>query len=478
MKDFINKKYVCVMFESISAEFLSRIQFAFVISFHIIFPSFTIGLASLLAVLEGLWLKTKHPVYIEIYKFLVKIFAVSFGMGVVTGVVMSYQFGTNWAIFADKTSNVIGPLLGYEVLTAFFLESTFLGIMLFGWGRVSNKIHFISTCTVAIGTLISAFWILAASSWMHTPAGYEIMEDGVFYPKNWLDIVFNPSFSHRFFHMIFAAYLTTAFVIAGIASYFLLKGRHLKHSKIMLTMSIFFTVILVPIQIFVGDSQGLNTKKYQPAKIAAMEAVWETERGAPLTLFGIPNEEKMVTEYAIKIPKLASIILTHSLDGEIRGLKTWKKEDRPPVIPVFFGFRIMVGIGILMFFTTYLGLYLFFKKKLFLSTKFHKWCMLISPIGFIGILSGWFVTEIGRQPYVVYGLMRTSQAASNITAHEVLFTLILFIVVYVCLVSAGIYYIFKLIKNGIKEGEWLKKRRINLESNSVKSIFIKTYSKV
>lgn len=465
------------MFLDLSTEFLSRIQFAFVISFHIIFPSFTIGLASLLAVLEAIWLKTKHPVYIEIYRFLIKIFAVTFGMGVVTGVVMSYQFGTNWAVFSDKTSNVLGPLFGYEVLTAFFLEAGFLGVMLFGRDRVSNKIHFFATCMVAIGTIISAFWILAASSWMHTPAGYTIGNDGIFYPTSWMKIIFNPSFTYRFFHMLFATYITTAFVIAGIASYYLLKKRYLEHAKIMLTMAVFFVAILIPMQIFVGDSQGLNTRKYQPAKIAAMEAVWDTEKGVPLTIIGWPDEEKMVTKYAIQIPKLASVILTHSINGEITGLKSWKKEDRPPVKPVFFGFRIMVGIGFLMVFTAYLGIYLFLKKRLFTSSNFHKWCLLISPTGFIAILAGWIVTEVGRQPYVVYGLLRTSDAVSNIAPHQVLFTLILFMIVYTFMISFGIFYVFKLVKIGINEGDWSSKKETKLITSRIKDVFIKMYSK-
>jgi cytochrome d ubiquinol oxidase subunit I len=463
----------------VSAEFLSRLQFAFLIAFHIVFPSITIGLASFLMVLEGFWLKTGHPVYKEIYQFLIKIFAVTFGMGVVTGVVMSYQFGTNWAVFSDKTSNVLGPLFGYEVLTAFFLEAGFLGIMLFGWSRVSNRVHFFATCMVAVGTVISAFWILAASSWMHTPAGFEIRENGLFYPTSWIEVIFNPSFPYRFFHMLFAAYLTTAFVTAGVASYFLRKKKSLKHAKIMLTMAVFFAAILVPVQIFVGDGHGLNTLQYQPAKIAAMEAIWETEKGAPLTIFGWPNEEELKTEYAIKIPKLGSLILTHSLDGEIKGLNEWPKEDRPPVKPVFFGFRIMVGIGFIMLFTAFTGVILFLRKTLFTCGAFHKWCMFVSPLGFVAILSGWIVTEVGRQPYVVYGLLRTSHAASRIAAHDVMFSLILFIIAYSFISSFGLYYIFKLIKSGIKEGEWTNEASdINLNSNSFKQIFVKTYNKV
>lgn len=304
----------------IDPNFLSRIQFAFTISFHIIFPSFTIGLASWLAVIEGLWLKTNNNIYQEIYKFWVKIFAVTFGIGVVTGVVMSYQFGTNWSGFSDKLGNVLGPLLGYEVLTAFFLESSFLGIMLFGWNRVSKKMHFAATLIVAIGTIISAFWILSANSWMQTPTGYSVGSDNIIYPTSWLEIIFNPSFPYRFCHMIIASYLTTAFIVGGVAAWYLLQKKFIDHAKIMFAMAMLMAVLVTPIQIFVGDLHGLNTMKYQPIKVSAMEGIWETEKGAALRLIGWPDDKEETTKYSIKIPKLASLILTNKLDGEVKGL--------------------------------------------------------------------------------------------------------------------------------------------------------------
>lgn len=379
---------------------LSRIQFAFTISFHIIFPAFTIGLASFLAVIEGLWLKTGKTVYQEIYKFWVKIFAVTFGMGVVSGVVMSYQFGTNWSNFSDKVGNVLGPLLGFEVFTAFFLESSFLGIMLFGFNKVSKKVHFISTLIVAIGTVISAFWILSAISWMHTPTSFKIRDDGLFYPLNWLEIIFNPSFPYRFLHMLTAAYLTTSFVIGGVGSFYLLNNRYKEHAKIMLFMAVLMALFVAPVQVFIGDQHGLNTLKYQPVKVSAMEGIWDTEKGAALNIIGFPDKEEEKTKYALQIPYASSLILTHSLDGEIKGLKEWSRNERPPVATVFYSFRIMVGIGFLMVFTGIAGLYLYLKKRLYNAKWFQYWYMLMSPSGFIAVLAGWFVTEVGRQPYI------------------------------------------------------------------------------
>jgi cytochrome d ubiquinol oxidase subunit I len=430
--------------------FLARIQFAFTIAFHIIFPSFTIGLAGYLAAIEWRYLKTKEESYKEIYKFWVKIFSIAFGMGVVSGIVMPYQFGTNWANFSVRTSNVIGPLMGYEVLTAFFLEASFLGIMLFGWTKVHPRIHFTSTIIVAIGTLISAFWILSVNSWMQTPTGFMMDENGLFHPLNWIEIIFNPSFPYRFFHMLFASYITTAFVVAGVAAFYLVKKKSEKHARIMFGMAIVFIVIATPLQILIGDLHGLNTLKHQPAKLAAMEGIWETEKGAPLLLFGIPDEKDEETKFKIAIPKLASLILTHDADGEIRGLKSWPKDQRPPVKPVFFAFRIMVGLGFLMFFTAVVATFLFLRKKLFTAKWFHKWCILISPAGFIALISGWFVTEVGRQPYVVYGYMRTSEAASAVAVEPVLFSLITFVFVYLVIFGAALFYIFRLIKKGFK----------------------------
>jgi len=436
------------MLEQLDPVPLARIQFAFTISFHIIFPAFTIGIASWLAVVEWRWLKTGDAVFEEIYRMWVKIFAVTFGMGVVSGVVMSYQFGTNWSVFSDRVGNVIGPLLGYEVLTAFFLEASFLGVMLFGWNRVSPKMHFISTVIVAVGTLVSAFWILSANSWMQTPQGYLVGPEGLLYPTDWLAVVFNPSFPYRFMHMVTAAYLTTAFVVGGIGAFYLRANRHVKHARVMFGMAMLMAIFVVPMQIFVGDRHGLNTLEYQPVKVSAMEGIWETERGAALRLFGWPDQEKEKTEYAVEIPKLSSLILTHDLNGEVKGLKAWPKDDRPPVAWVFWSFRIMVGIGLLMACTGLFAVVLYFRKKLFDTRWFQVWCMALTPAGFIAVLSGWFVTEIGRQPYVAYGVIRTSDAVSPVLGYQVGLSLLAFILTYLFVFGAGSYYILRLIGKG------------------------------
>ena len=436
------------MFENLDPVLLARIQFAFTVSFHIIFPAFTIGLASWLAVVEWRWLKTGKKIYEEIYRMWVKIFAVTFGMGVVSGVVLSYQFGTNWSVFSDRIGNVVGPLLGYEVLTAFFLEASFLGVMLFGWNRVSPKMHFASTVIVAFGTLLSAFWILSANSWMQTPQGFREGEFGLLYPTSWIEIIFNPSFPYRFAHMIIAAYLTTAFVVGGIGAYYLWRRQHVKHARIMFGMAMLMAIFVAPIQPIIGDLHGLNTLKHQPAKVAAMEGLWETQRGAPLKLFGWPDQEQERTRYAIEIPKLSSLILTHDLDGEVKGLKEWPKDERPPVAWVFWSFRIMVGIGVLMVTTGIIAVVLYFRKKLFDTRWFQLWCMALTPSGFIAVLAGWFVTEIGRQPYVVYGVMRTSDAVSPVIGTSVALSLLAFIIVYTLVFGAGSYYILRLIGKG------------------------------
>ena len=427
---------------------LARIQFAFTISFHIIFPAFTIGLASWLAVLEWRWLQTGKPVYAEIYRMWVKIFAVTFGMGVVSGVVMSFQFGTNWSVFSDRTGNVLGPLLGYEVLTAFFLEASFLGVMLFGWNRVSPKMHFAATVIVALGTLISAFWILSANSWMQTPAGFQIAADGRLHPTDWLAIVFNPSFPYRFIHMVTAAYLTTAFVVAGIGGFYLLKGRHTPQARVMLGMAMIMAIFVAPMQLLLGDLHGLNTFEHQPAKVAAMEGLWETERGAPLKLFGWPDQAAETTRYAVEIPKLSSLILTHDLEGEVRGLKEWPRDERPPTAWVFWTFRIMVGLGMLMILTGLAGLVLYFRKRLFETRWFQYWCMAMTPAGFIAVLAGWFVTEIGRQPYIVFGVLRTAESMSPVSGPPIAMSLAAFVLIYGFVFGAGCYYILHLINKG------------------------------
>lgn len=427
---------------------LARIQFAFTISFHIIFPSVTIGLASFLAVIEYRWLKTNNPIFSELYKMWVKVFAICFGMGVVSGVVMSYQFGTNWSLFSDKVANVIGPLLGYEVLTAFFLESSFLGIMLFGWNRVSKRMHFFSTCIVAFGTLLSAFWIMAANSWMQTPAGYRVGNNDILFPTSWIEVIFNPSMIYRFSHMVIAAYLTTAFVVLGISGIYFIAKKSVDHAKIMMAMSVFLIAVMAPLQFILGDQHGINTFKHQPAKIAAMEAQWETETRAPLRLFAIPQEKQEKNLFEISIPALSSLIITHDINGTIPGLKTWKTEDRPPVAVVFWSFRIMVGLGTLMVLIALWGLYLYYKKKIFYSKIFHLACAAMLPSGFIAVIAGWFVAEIGRQPYTAYGIIRTSHSISPVIGPQVLLSLIIFVVAYFFIFGAGVTYIFHLLKKG------------------------------
>jgi cytochrome d ubiquinol oxidase subunit I len=436
------------MFENIDPVLLSRIQFAFTVSFHITFPAFTIGLSSWLAVLEWRWLRTGKPVYAEVYRMWVKIFAVTFGMGVVSGVVMSFEFGTNWSVFSDKAANIIGPLLGYEVLTAFFLEASFLGVMLFGWNRVGRGLHFCATIIVAMGTVFSAFWILSANSWMQTPQGYRIAENGIFYPTNWLQVIFNPSFPYRFLHMVTAAYLTTAFVAGGIGAYYLWRGTHTGQARVMLGMAMIMGILVAPAQLLFGDMHGLNTLQYQPVKIAAIEGLWETRTRAPLNLFGWPSQEEERTKYAVEIPGLSSLILTHDFNGEVKGLKAWPRNERPPVLLVFWPFRIMVGLGVLMSLTGITALVLYLRKRLFEAKWFRYWCMAMTPAGFVAVISGWFVTEVGRQPYIIYGILRSADALSPVRGPAVTMSLAAFVLTYAVVFGAGSYYILKLIRKG------------------------------
>lgn len=431
---------------------LARIQFAFTISFHIIFPAISIGLASFLAVVEWRWLATNNQVFRDIYKFWVKIFAVTFGMGVVSGVVMSYQFGTNWSVFSDKIANVLGPLLGFEVLTAFFLEASFLGIMLFGWGRVSKKMHFISTCIVAIGTLISAFWILSANSWMQTPQGFTIGNDGRLLPTNWFEIVFNPSFPYRLMHMITAAYLTTAFLVGGVGAFYLLKNKFIPQARLMLGMATMMVAFVAPLQLVFGHMHGENTMHYQPLKVAAMEGNWDHRENAPLFLFGIPNQAEERTNYGIKIPGGASWILTGDSNGKIPAIKDFDKEDRPPVIWVFWSFRVMVGLGLLMIGIGIISCVRYFQNCLLTSKWLHICWIFMIPSGFIAIIAGWFVTEIGRQPWTTYGVIRTINSLSPaITGPLVAWSLMTFIITYIFIFSAAIYYIIKLVQKGFSD---------------------------
>jgi cytochrome d ubiquinol oxidase subunit I len=427
---------------------LSRIQFAFTISFHILFPSFTIGLAAWLVVLEALWLKTGKDIYLRIAQHWTKIFAVSFGMGVVSGVVLSYEFGTNWSELSRRGGNVIGPLMSYEVLTAFFLEAGFLGIMLFGWKRVPRPVHFFASCMVALGTVISAFWILSANSWMQTPAGYTVDAGGVLYVSDWAQAIFSPSFPYRFAHMVAAAYLTTAFIVAGIGAWYILRERNVPHGRIMLGMGLSLLVWLAPAQLVIGDLHGLNTLKYQPAKIAALEAHWDTGKNVPLILFALPDPKAETNHYEIAIPALGSLILTHEWDGEIKGLKSFPPEDRPnPIIP-FFAFRIMVGIGMIMIAVGIVGSILWWTGRLFTSRWFLHLLTWVSPLGFLAVLAGWFTAEVGRQPWTVTGVLRTADAVSPVPGGSVLTSIILFVLVYGIVFGAGLYYIIQLVRRG------------------------------
>lgn len=429
--------------------FLARVQFAFTISFHIIFPAFTIGLASFLAVLETLWITTQNNHYRDLYKFWIKIFAVAFGMGVVSGVVMSYQFGTNWSVFSDRVANVIGPLLGFEVMTAFFLEASFLGIMLFGWGKVSQTMHLVATWIVAIGTLVSAFWILSANSWMQTPQGFSIAEDGRLMPTNWIEIIFNPSFPYRYLHMITAAYLTTSFVVGGVGSLYLIRKKHLPHARIMLGMATIMAILVSPLQFLIGHKHADNTLKHQPAKIAAIEGIWETTKRAPWLLFAWPNQKERKNSFEVGIPGGASYILKGDVNSEVQGLNDFPN-DTPPVAVVFFSFRVMVGLGILMVGLGILSTICYFRGKLFETSWLHRCWIFMIPSGFIALLAGWFVTEVGRQPWSAYGVLRTAESVSpSILGPQVAWSLGAFVVMYTFVFSAGIYYILKLIRKGM-----------------------------
>jgi len=437
----------------LSAELLARIQFAFTVSFHFLFPAFTIGLASYLVVLEALWLRRGDAAYLQLFDFWKTIFAVTFAMGVVSGIVMSYQFGTNWAKFSDVAGPVIGPLMGYEVLTAFFLEAGFLGIMLFGRNRVGPRLHFLSTLLVALGTLLSATWILAANSWMQTPSGYAVNAAGQYVPADWWAVIFNPSFPYRLVHTVIAAYLTTAFAVGAVGALHLLRNRDDRLARIMFSMAMWMAAIVTPLQIVAGDLHGLNTLAHQPAKVAAMEGHFETYRGAPLILFGIPDDAAEATHYALEIPKLGSLILGHSFDAEIRGLKAWPREERPPSLIPFYGFRLMVGLGLLMLAVGLWSLWSRWRGRLYTDVALHRAALVMGPSGFVAVLAGWFVTEVGRQPYTVYGLLRTSESLSGVAAPAVGTTLVLFIIVYFIVFGAGIFYLLRLMHRGPQTGE-------------------------
>jgi cytochrome d ubiquinol oxidase subunit I len=434
------------MFENLDATVLARLQFAFTMAFHIVFPAFSIGLASYLAVLEGLWLWKKDRVYLELFDFWKTIFAVAFGMGVVSGIVMSYQFGTNWSAFSDKAGPVIGPLMGYEVLTAFFLEAGFLGVMLFGRKRVGPGLHFFATLMVALGTLISATWILSVNSWMQTPAGFARNAAGQFIPVDWWAIIFNPSFPYRLVHMVLAAYLTTALVVGAVGAWHLSRRTAPLRAHKMLSMAMWMVTIVAPLQIFAGDEHGLNTLEHQPVKIMAMEGHYQSHKdGAPLILFGIPNDKESRVDYAIQIPKLSSLILKHDLNAPLAGLDTVPHDRRPPVFIVFWSFRIMVAIGFAMLGLGLFSLYCRWQGTLDRNPWLHRAAVIMGPAGFVAVLAGWITTEVGRQPYTVYGELLTAQSTSPISAPAVASSLVAFIIVYFFVFGAGVFYILRLM---------------------------------
>lgn len=426
---------------------LSRLQFAANISFHILFPSISIALGWFLFYFKLRFNISGHPVWMRIYRFWVKVFALTFAMGVVSGITMSFQFGTNWPGYMETVGNIAGPLLGYEVLTAFFLEATFLGIMLFGIRRVPNWLHTLSILIVAVGTTISAFWIIALNSWMQTPAGFE-MREGVAHAVDWWAIIFNPSFPYRLSHVLLASGLTASFLIAGLSAYRILRGDHKKAPRLALKTAVFAAAILMPIQIFVGDAHGLNTLEHQPQKVAAMEGIWETEKGVPLLLFAIPDEKNRTNHFELPIPNVASLILTHDPEGEIKGLNEFVGEH-PPVAPVFYGFRVMVGIGVLMFLVAwYCSIVLIRKKELSSLPLYALLAMTFS--GWIATLAGWYVTEIGRQPYLVSGVLKTVDAVTDIAPENVVFSFVMYMSVYVILLIAYLHTLFLMARKSVE----------------------------
>ena len=429
-------------------ELLSRLQFAFTISFHILFPTFSIGLATFLLIMEGCWLKTQDPLYLSICKFWTKIFGLTFGMGVVAGIVMEFQLGTNWAGFTKKIGSVLGPLFTYEVLTAFFIEAGFLGVMLFGWNKVGRRLHYLSTCLVFCGVTLSAFWILAANSWMQTPAGVTVTEHQ-FVVNSWWEVIFNPSTLSRYLHMMLSAYLSTGFAIAGICAYYLLKGKHLAFSKRCLAFILPALALLTVLQVGVGDKVGLVIHRHQPLKTAAIEGLWDTQRGAPFIIFAIPDQLQQKNLYSLAIPYAASLINTHQLKGEMLGLKTVSPSNQPYVPLVFFSFRIMVGIGLLMVIVALIGLWLFFTQRLYTSRWFLTGCIFMSPTGFIALLAGWITSETGRQPWIVYDLIRTHEAVAKITLSQITISFVALILVYLIIFCVFyIRYLGRILRQG------------------------------
>jgi cytochrome bd ubiquinol oxidase subunit I len=426
---------------------LARAQFAFTMSFHFVFPAFSIGLASYLAVLEALWLKTGRSVYLDLFKYWLKIFAVAFGMGVVSGIVMSYQFGTNWSAYANKVGPVIGPLMAYEVLTAFFLEAGFLGVMLFGMTKVGRRLHFFATCMVALGTLISATWIISANSWMQTPAGFAVNAQGQFVPAgSWLPIIFTPSFPYRLIHTVIAAYLTTSLVVGGVGAWHLLEERESPHARTMFSMAMWMLTLVAPVQILAGDAHGLNTLRYQPAKVLAMEGDFDpSPNGAPLVLFGLPSNADAEVHDRLEIPHLGSLILEHDPDKSLPGLKDYPRERWPTVAIVFWSFRIMVGLGLAMLTLGAASLLARWRARLYDSPWLHRAALCMAPAGFIAVIAGWVTTEVGRQPYTVYGQLLTAASVSPLAAPAVGVSLIVFALVYFTVFGAGAAYLVRMM---------------------------------
>jgi len=432
--------------------FLSRLQFGWVIAWHILLPAFTIGCASFIALLEGLNFATGREIYVRISTFWIKIFSIAFGMGVVSGLIMPFQFGTNWSRYADAVANVLSPLFAYEGLMAFFLEAGFLGVLLFGRKLVPPWAHFFAALMVAIGTLFSAFWILAANSWMQTPAGYEII-DHQFYPKNWLEVIFNPSFPYRLAHTVVAFYVTTGFVVLGVGAYLVRGRRFVEEGRTMLSMTLWLLTVLVPLQMILGDLHGLNTLKHQPAKLAAIEAHWDTGRRVPLVLFAIPNDKAESNLLAIEVPWVGSLVLTHDLNGQVRGLKDFPVEQRPPVAIPFFAFRIMVGIAGLMLALVLLGGWLRWQGRLYDTPVFLRLSQWAAPLGFVAVIAGWFVTEVGRQPWTVYGLLLTAQSVSpSLTTIDVALSLMCYVIVYLLIYPSGLLLILHFVRKGPMKG--------------------------
>ncbi|MCF2948621.1 cytochrome ubiquinol oxidase subunit I [Paraglaciecola aquimarina] len=442
---------------------LSRLQFAANISFHILFPSITIALGWFLFYFKLRFNLSHHPVWMRIYRFWVKIFALSFAIGVVTGITMSFQFGTNWPGYMERVGNIAGPLLGYEVLTAFFLEATFLGIMLFGIHRVPSWLHTLATLLVAIGTTLSAFWIIALNSWMQTPTGFE-MRDGVAHAIDWWSIIFNPSFPYRLSHVLLASGLTAAFLIAGISAYRIIRGDNKKAPRLALKTAIYAASFLIPLQIFVGDLHGLNTLEHQPQKVAAMEGVWETKQGVPLLLFAIPDEKNRTNHFEIAIPKVTSMILTHDPNGEVQGLNDFIGEH-PPVAPVFYSFRIMIGVGVLMLAIAWFSSYKLLRNKHLTNT--HLYALIAMTFsGWLATLAGWYVTEIGRQPYLVSGILKTSEAVTDIAPENVVFSFTLYILVYLVLMVAYLHTLFLMARKAVQIEEIQPEELIKLNPSS------------